>query len=92
MNRFSLMAEVIILFYIKTEEIDKKIDRQTNGKEVKKNRNLHEGKNETKMKVSQLCPTLCDVMGCSPPGSYVHGILQTRILDCVTISFSRGSS
>ena len=53
---------------------------------MKKNRNLHEGKNETKVKVSQLCPTLCDVMGCSPPGSYVHGILQTRILDCVTIS------
>ena len=26
----------------------------------------------------QSCPTLCDPMDCSPPGSYVHGILQAR--------------
>ena len=26
--------------------------------------------------VAQLCPTLCDPMNCSPPGSFVHGILQ----------------
>ena len=31
-------------------------------------------------------------MHCSPPGSSVHGILQTRIMECVAISFSRGSS
>ena len=31
-------------------------------------------------------------MDCSPPGSSVHGILQARILEWVTISFSRGSS
>ena len=30
--------------------------------------------------VPQLCPTLCDPMDCSPPGSSVHGILQARIL------------
>ena len=36
----------------------------------------------------QLCPTLCDSMGCSPPGSSVHGILQARILEWVVISFS----
>ena len=29
--------------------------------------------------VIQSCPTLCDPMGCSPPGSSVHGILQARI-------------
>ena len=29
---------------------------------------------------------------CSPPGSSVHGILQTRILEWVAIPFSRGSS
>ena len=40
----------------------------------------------------QLCPTLCDLMDCSPPGSSVHGILQARILEWVVISFSRGSS
>ena len=27
----------------------------------------------------QLCPTLCDPMDCSPPGSSVHGILQAGI-------------
>ena len=31
--------------------------------------------------VAQLCPTLCDSMPCSPPGSSVHGILQARILE-----------
>ena len=31
-------------------------------------------------------------MDCSPLGSYVHGILQARILDWVAIPFSRGSS
>ena len=44
------------------------------------------------MCVSQSCPTLCGPMDCSPPGSSVHGILQARILECVTISYSRGSS
>ena len=36
--------------------------------------------------------TLCDPMDCSLPGSSVHGIFQTRILEWVAISFSRGSS
>ena len=31
-------------------------------------------------------------MNCSPPGSFVHGILQVRILEWVVISSSRGSS
>ena len=39
-----------------------------------------------------LCPTLCDPMGCSPPGSSIHGIFQASILECIAISFSRGSS
>ena len=34
----------------------------------------------------------CDPMGCSPPGSSVHGISQARILGWVAVSFSRGSS
>ena len=37
------------------------------------------------------CPTLCDPMDCSPPGSSVHGIFQARILEWVVISSSRGS-
>ena len=35
---------------------------------------------------------LCDPIDCSPPGFFVHGILQARILEWVAISFSRGSS
>ena len=37
-----------------------------------------------KVKVTQLCPTLCDCI--------VHGILQARILEWVAYPFSRGSS
>ena len=36
----------------------------------------------------QLCPTLCNPIGGSPPGSSVPGILQARILEWVAISFS----
>ena len=39
-----------------------------------------------------LCPTLCDPVDCSLPGSSIHGILQARILEWVAIPFSRGSS
>ena len=42
--------------------------------------------------VAQSCPTLCKPVGCSLPGSSVHGILQTRILQWVAMPFSRGSS
>ena len=47
---------------------------------------------KVKVLVAQLCLTLCDPMGCSPPGSSVPGILQARILEWVAISFSRESS
>ena len=40
-----------------------------------------------KVKVVQLCPTLCDPMDYT-----VHGILQARILEWVAFPFSRGSS
>ena len=36
----------------------------------------------------QLCPTLCDPIDGSPPGSAVSGILQARTLEWVAISFS----
>ena len=36
----------------------------------------------------QLCPTLCDPIDSSPPGSAVPGILQARMLEWVAISFS----
>ena len=41
--------------------------------------------------VAQSCPTPCNPMDCSPPGSSVHGILQARTLEWVAIPFSRGS-
>ena len=40
----------------------------------------------------QLCPTLCEPMDYSPPGSSVHGILQARILEWVAMPSPRGSS
>ena len=48
---------------------------------------LWESKEYVKWKVAQSCPTLCDSMDYT-----VHGILQARILECVAVPFSRGSS
>ena len=39
----------------------------------------------------QSCPTLCDPVDCSLPGSSIHGILQDRILKWVAMISSRGS-
>ena len=47
---------------------------------------------KVKMLVTESCPSLCDLMDCSSPGSSVHGILQARILEWGAIPFSRGSS
>ena len=38
----------------------------------------------------ELCPTLCNPMDCSLPGSSVHRILQARILEWVAMLSSRG--
>ena len=43
--------------------------------------------NTVKVKVAQLCPTLCDPMDC-----IVHGILQTRILEWAAVPFAREPS
>ena len=42
--------------------------------------------------VTKSCPTLCDPVDYSPPGSSVHDILQAGILEWVAMLFSRGSS
>ena len=42
--------------------------------------------------VVQSCPTFCDTLDYSPPGSSAHGIFQSRILEWVATSYSRGSS
>ena len=49
-----------------------------------------EVKEIVKVLVIQSCSTLSDHMDHSPPGSSVHGILQARRLEWVTITFSRG--
>ena len=53
---------------------------------------LHWGLDKSVKSLAQSCPTLCDPVDRSPPGSSVRGILQARILEWVAISFSRGSS
>ena len=49
-------------------------------------------KGRSESEVSQSCPTLCDPMDCSLPGSSIHGIFQTTVLEWVALSFVRGSS
>ena len=50
--------------------------------------NLFNTKVKMKVLVAQSCPTLCDHMYCSPPGSSVYSILQARILEWLAISSS----
>ena len=52
---------------------------------------LREGKRHLEQP-TPVGPTLCDPMDCSPPGSSIHGTSQARILEGVSVSFSRGSS
>ena len=54
--------------------------------------NRHVCRKKVEVLVAQSCLTLCNPMDCSLPDSSVHGILQARILNWVTIPFSRVSS
>ena len=45
-----------------------------------------------KVKVAQSCPTPCNSLDCSPPGSSIHEVFQARIVEWVVISYFRGSS
>ena len=49
-------------------------------------------KMSVKVLVTQLCLTLCDPMDHSLPGSSIHGIFHSRVLEWLAISFSRESS
>ena len=42
--------------------------------------------------ISQSCPSLCDPIDYSPPGSSAHGLFQARTLEWVDISFSKEGS
>ena len=46
---------------------------------------------KSESKVAQSCPTLCDPMDCSLPGSSVHGIFQARVLEWGAIAFSESN-
>ena len=52
----------------------------------------HQAEQSHACSVTKSCPTLCDPMVCSPPGSCVCGILQAKILEWVAISSCRESS
>ena len=52
---------------------------------------LHLWPQEPESEVTQSFQSLCDSMDCSLPTSSIHDIFQTRILECVAISLSRGS-
>ena len=55
-------------------------------------KNTHKVEESVKVLVAQSCPTLCNYVDCSPPGSSVHGVFQAKILEWIAISYSRGSS
>ena len=48
-------------------------------------REVKSNQSESESEVAQSCPTLCDPVDCSPPGSSIHGILQARILEWVAL-------
>ena len=43
---------------------------------------------KSEREVAQSCPTLSDPIDCSPPGSWIHGIFQARVLEWGAIAFS----
>ena len=55
-------------------------------------RNVLLNKEVSESEVVPSCPTLCDPIDCSLPGSSVHGIFQAIVLEWIAISFCRGSS
>ena len=65
--------------------VDLKSSKHSNPKERQCQRML---KVKVKVKSAESCPTICDPMDCSLPGSSLHGILQARVLEWVAVSFS----
>ena len=46
---------------------------------------------KSEREVAQSCPTLSDPMDCNLPGSSVHGIFQSRVLEWAAIAFSKNN-
>ena len=96
----SSMRDWLVLLIHNLREEDLHVKQQPQGKfrsQALKLTNFVIGKPlgpflRVKVKVTQPCPTLCDPMDCSPPGSSVLGMLQVRVLEWVAIPFSRGYS
>ena len=61
------------------------------GKETGKSK-IYRASTSLHAKLLQSCPTLCNPMDYSPPGSSLHGIFLAKILEWVAMPSSRGSS
>ena len=79
-------------FHVSCLWIIKDHDQGTALKELHLHLALKESGSGSGSEVSQSCPTLCDPMDYSLPGSSVHGIFQAIVLEWIAISFSRESS
>ena len=62
--------------------------KDRNGMDLREAEAIKRWQEYTAAKSLQLCPTLCDLIDGSPPGSRISGILQARTLEWVAISFS----
>ena len=85
----SIIHKTIKVEIIECPSIGEFIQWNTTSIIVEYNINIH---SMPACSVAKLCPTLCNCMDCSLPGSSVHGIFQAIILEWVAILFSRGSS
>ena len=60
----------------------------SSGHEIFESMSLYIENTAATAKSLQSCPTLCDPVDGSPPGSFVHGIFQVRVLEWGAIAFS----
>ena len=75
-----------------TLDFKKLFERVNNQRKKSRFLLFHSLKLINEIEVTQSCPTLCDPVDCSPPGSSVPGIFQARILEWIAISSSRDLS
>ena len=87
-----IFEEIIVENFPNTEKeiVDQvqEVQSPIQNKPKEKHTKIHTNQTTTATKSLQLCPTQCDPIDGSPPGSPVLGILQARTLEWVAISFS----